>query len=113
MALRPAPKRNSVDYQKLDDLQKEIFGSEKAESKTPAATESKDENISAQNGSDIKKLSGKPAAAKSTGGKRIQNLQKTRRQAKNRLRLAVIHRKRSRSAPTLKATILSARICGI
>ncbi len=70
MALRPAPKRNSVDYQKLDDLQKEIFGSEKAESKTPAATESKDENISAQNGSDIKKLSGKPATAKSTGGKK-------------------------------------------
>ena len=28
MALRPAPKRNSVDYQKLDELQKEIFGSE-------------------------------------------------------------------------------------
>ncbi len=69
MALRPAPKRNSVDYQKLDDLQKEIFGSEKAESKTPAPTESKDESISAQNGSDLKTRSGKTTAAKSSGDK--------------------------------------------
>ncbi len=35
MALRPAPKRK-VDLEKLDDLQKEIFGSETAEVKNPS-----------------------------------------------------------------------------
>ena len=35
MALRPAPKRK-VDLQKLDDLQKEIFGSETEEIKNPS-----------------------------------------------------------------------------
>lgn len=69
MALRPAPKRNSVDYQKLDDLQKEIFGSEKAESNTPALTESNDDSISAKNGSEPEIRSGKSAAAKSSGDK--------------------------------------------
>ncbi len=69
MALRPMPKRNSVDYQKLDDLQKEIFGSEKAESKTPAKTESTDGIISARNGSEVKTRSGKSAIAKSSGEK--------------------------------------------
>ena len=52
MALRPAPKRNSVDYQKLDDLQKEIFGSEKPEkeeNKTPLKTKSKKEGVLGQN----------------------------------------------------------------
>lgn len=41
MALRPAPKRKPVDYQKLDDLQKEIFGSEQEDAKTSLITESK------------------------------------------------------------------------
>jgi hypothetical protein len=48
MALRPAPKRKSVDYQKLDELQKEIFGSGQEEreeenvkgAKTPSPAES-------------------------------------------------------------------------
>lgn len=31
MAIRPAPKRKSVDYEKIDDLQKKIFGSEQAD----------------------------------------------------------------------------------
>lgn len=35
MALRPAPKRK-VDLEKLDDLQKEIFGSETEEAKNPS-----------------------------------------------------------------------------
>lgn len=35
MALRPAPKRK-VDYQKLDDLQKEIFGSEPESGEMPS-----------------------------------------------------------------------------
>jgi len=39
MALRPAPKRK-VDYQKLDDLQKEIFGSEQEGRETPAIAKS-------------------------------------------------------------------------
>lgn len=39
MALRPAPKRK-VDYQKLDDLQKEIFGSELESGETPSTPQS-------------------------------------------------------------------------
>ena len=39
MALRPAPKRKSVDYQKLDDLQKEIFGSEQGDGGVPLVSE--------------------------------------------------------------------------
>jgi hypothetical protein len=39
MALRPAPKRTSVDYQKLDDLQKEIFGSEQGDGEVPLVSE--------------------------------------------------------------------------
>ena len=82
MALRPAPKRNSVDYQKLDDLQKEIFGSEKAESKTPAPNESKDESISAQNGSKLKTRSDKTATAKSSGDKTDSKPAKDRTESK-------------------------------
>lgn len=46
MALRPAPKRK-VDYQKLDDLQKEIFGSELESGETPS-TPKPEENAPAQ-----------------------------------------------------------------
>ncbi|MDQ3749831.1 MAG: hypothetical protein M3367_12610 [Acidobacteriota bacterium] len=62
MALRPAPKRNSVDYQKLDDLQKEIFGSEKSEkeeNKTPLRTKSEGADISEQNSPEVKTRTGK------------------------------------------------------
>jgi hypothetical protein len=41
MALRPAPKRKPADYAKVDDLQKQIFGSER-EAETPLISESKD-----------------------------------------------------------------------
>lgn len=43
MALRPTPKRK-VDYEKLDDLQKQIFGSETEESESPATAKSASEN---------------------------------------------------------------------
>lgn len=62
MALRPAPKRNSVDYQKLDDLQKEIFGSEKSEkeeNKTASRTKSEGDNVSEQNSPEVKTRPGK------------------------------------------------------
>jgi hypothetical protein len=55
MALRPAPKRKSVDYQKLDDLQKEIFGSENEENKTPLVTKTKgDDEVAEQNKTEVK-----------------------------------------------------------
>jgi hypothetical protein len=41
MALRPAPKRK-VDLQKLDDLQKEIFGSEAGEVETSSASKNEE-----------------------------------------------------------------------
>jgi hypothetical protein len=63
MALRPAPKRKSVDYQKLDDLQQEIFGSkksEKEENKTVSVAETKgEEGIEEQKDSAAHSSSGK------------------------------------------------------
>lgn len=68
MALRPAPKRK-VDYEKLDDLQKEIFGSEEAGRESPAIAKSEDE-ISAKTGAQSKqrtaKLDGKSTLADKT-----------------------------------------------
>lgn len=74
MALRPAPKRNSVDYQKLDDLQKEIFGtenSEKDETNAAESLKSKDGVVSERNDSDAKTGSGKTDGKKSSGDERM------------------------------------------
>ncbi len=86
MALRPAPKRNSVDYQKLDDLQKEIFGSEKAEkaeNKTSSMTESKGGEVSEQNKSEVKTRSGKADIGDSNSGKTDSKSAKTKAGRKN------------------------------
>jgi hypothetical protein len=68
MALRTAPKRKSVDYQKLDELQKEIFGSENEEDKTPLVTKTKggDNALAEQKDSEVKSHS----ADKSDSGAR-------------------------------------------
>lgn len=66
MALRPAPKRKTVDYQKLDELQKEIFGSEKEKNQEFLEDEPKAGNmIAGQKNSDEKARRGTPARADS------------------------------------------------
>ena len=72
MALRTAPKRNSVDYQKLDDLQREIFGSEITENKenkiTSRTTESEvNKEVAEQNQSEVKTRSGETDTRDSSG----------------------------------------------
>lgn len=69
MALRPAPKRKSVDYEKLDDLQKEIFGSEQEEvSELPSKAESEDESTTKARPQ--VKVRANKSAAKTTGNKK-------------------------------------------
>jgi hypothetical protein len=60
MALRPAPKRKPFDYQKLDELQKEIFGSENEKNNAPPAAVTKEGGEAAeQKNSQVKTDSGK------------------------------------------------------
>ncbi len=86
MALRTAPKRNSVDYQKLDDLQKEIFGletSENKENKTSSRTESDADNAAEQNQSELKTRSGKADIGDSNSAKTDSKSAKTKAERKN------------------------------
>jgi hypothetical protein len=59
MALRPAPKRKSIDYQKLDNLQKEIFGTEKEGSETPSEIKKREGGAAEQNKSQVQTHPGK------------------------------------------------------
>lgn len=70
MALRPAPKKKLVDYQKVDALQKEIFGLEQ-ESETSLPSES---DSSAQTHPKAKNQPAKSAAKKSPAGNADSNL---------------------------------------
>ncbi|HLM59322.1 MAG TPA: hypothetical protein VK308_00830 [Pyrinomonadaceae bacterium] len=86
MALRPTPKRNSVDYQKLDDLQKEIFGSEKSEKeekKTTSRNESTNGEVFEQDGSEVKTRSGYSDTDKSSISKTNSKITINKAERKN------------------------------
>jgi hypothetical protein len=71
MALRPAPKRKPADYEKVDDLQKEIFGLER-EVETPLISKSKD-NFSTKIISEANTIVGESIAKKPSDNKPSSN----------------------------------------
>lgn len=77
MALRPAPKRK-VDYQKLDDLQKEIFGSEREGKKVPLTPKPNDD-VSAKTRAQSEAQAAKASENTSGGKTDLQPAKKTKK----------------------------------
>ncbi len=76
MALRPAPKRKPVDYQKLDDLQKEIFGFEQEDAKTSSIAESEVEPRTKTRSQSKTETAGSATQKKSGEKAKIKSLEK-------------------------------------
>jgi hypothetical protein len=79
MALRPAPKRKTVDYEKLDELQKQIFGSEPTDADAPPSADVKAGSVTAK-----AKAEERRAVRSEKGGVQKANSGKSRAGAKTK-----------------------------